>query len=450
MLTPISGTGEPQGDRVFGAGSITPLDVAGGNEKVLCAGEAAPAGEGCTELTNQYGTTSSGAPMAIAQFEVSDIVAEDVTFGIDDLSTIGYTGGTFQGSPFTVTIDFDATVPTTGPGGKSTVSPATQTVVASPGGATTGTITVSLKDADNNPVPGLAVALASSSSTSTPTAAEIPDTTSNCPTQAPAGTADCNGQVAFKVGDSAQEDVTYTASWSGTLSPGGTPTSGTLSQTATVDFIAGPASSNSSVTASPPSTLVGSSGTSTITVLLKDANGLPATGRCVTLSQGPGHSLITPVANGVTSACTLASEAGGATTDANGRAQFAVTDTTVETVTYTATDDSDSEPLTQTASVGFTNPPSTAKTTIIAAPSSVLANGSATSTITVTLEDQNGVRLSGKNLCLTQSATAVAAKIAPPACRPRRPPPRQSPTPLRRVPPRQPQAPRTATVRRSS
>ena len=65
-------------------------------------------------------------------------------------------------------------------------------------------------------------------------------------------------------------------------------------------------------------------------------------GKAVTLSQGSGHSIIT----GPTPS----------TTEANGQVTFTVTDTTTETVVYTAVDVTDGNvPVPGSASVGFTN-----------------------------------------------------------------------------------------------
>ena len=67
---------------------------------------------------------------------------------------------------------------------------------------------------------------------------------------------------------------------------------------------------------------------------LKDTNNHPVTsGKSVTLSAGSGHSTIE--VNG--------SAGSTATTDGNGQAVFTVSDTTAESVTYTATDTTDSD-----------------------------------------------------------------------------------------------------------
>ena len=75
----------------------------------------------------------------------------------------------------------------------------------------------------------------------------------------------------------------------------------------------------------------------TITVTAKDANGNPVGGASVVLSQGAGNSMISPAL--------------GATTNGSGVATFAVSDTTAENVTYTAT--ADGTLINQSAGVQF-------------------------------------------------------------------------------------------------
>jgi hypothetical protein len=77
----------------------------------------------------------------------------------------------------------------------------------------------------------------------------------------------------------------------------------------------------------------------TVTVTLLDPFGTPVTGKTVTLAQGSGRSSIGPAA--------------GVVTDGSGQAQFQVSDTTAETVTYTAADTTDRVNLTASATVGF-------------------------------------------------------------------------------------------------
>ena len=86
------------------------------------------------------------------------------------------------------------------------------------------------------------------------------------------------------------------------------------------------------------------SGSTTITVTLKDQGALPQpiAGKLISLSQGGGSSTITPASSG------------SATTNAQGQATFTVSDAKAETVTYAATDSTDGVALTgQSVSVTF-------------------------------------------------------------------------------------------------
>src|SRR5206468_393202 len=92
-------------------------------------------------------------------------------------------------------------------------------------------------------------------------------------------------------------------------------------------------------------------------------------------------------------------------TNGSGVATFTVKDANVENVTYTATDTTDSTAITQTAAVSFTaGAVSAASSTVSSSPGSVVADGSTTSTITVTLKDAFGHNISGKTVSLGQGA----------------------------------------------
>ena len=102
-----------------------------------------------------------------------------------------------------------------------------------------------------------------------------------------------------------------------------------------------PSASASTAAASPTSVAADGVADSTITVTLLDVNGKPVSGKVVSLGQGSGHSKI----SGPTPP----------TTGSNGQAAFQVTDSTPETVVYTATDTTDNNlKIAQTASVTFT------------------------------------------------------------------------------------------------
>ncbi len=157
---------------------------------------------------------------------------------------------------------------------------------------------------------------------------------------------------------------------------------------------AGPVDAGTStVAASPTSVPADGSSTSTITVTLRDASNNPVTGEDVTLANtsGPGTPTISPSAT--------------QTTDGSGVASFTVSSSTEGTEVFAATSSTDSITVTQTASVGFTAPvvagPVDADTsTVEASPTSVAADGSAVSTVTVTLKDAGGLVVAGEEVSL--------------------------------------------------
>jgi adhesin/invasin len=182
---------------------------------------------------------------------------------------------------------------------------------------------------------------------------------------------------------------------------------GSVPGTATIDFVAGPASASlSTLTASPPSTLAGGATGSTVTVTLRDSAGNLAVGRSVILSASGSSTAVAVAIPDALSGC--ATQAPSGTTDCNGQAAFTVTDPAIETATYTARDVTDSVSITETVSVAFTAAPSVGSTTATASPQSVAADGTSQATVTVTLRDAAGQPIPGKQLCLTQATGTVA------------------------------------------
>ena len=264
--------------------------------------------------------------------------------------------------------------------GSFSVPPAdagTSTVTASPAtvasdGVTTSTVTVTLKDATSAAVPGKTVTLASSRLTD--------DTIS-----AASGPSNDSGVVTFTVKSSTAGAAVFTATDT-TDSP-----NVVVTQTATVTFVANAVSAaNSTVTASPTSIAADGSATSTITVTLKDATNSAVIGKTVTLAKtsGSGSPTITTIAG---------------TTDGSGVATFTVKSTTAGADVFTATGDS-VELTAKTVTVTFTAGAVSAGTsTVVAAPATVPADGTATSTVTVTLLDSNSNPLAGKTVTLASS-----------------------------------------------
>ena len=160
--------------------------------------------------------------------------------------------------------------------------------------------------------------------------------------------------------------------------------------------IAPTSATNSTVVASPATAVADGVNTATVTVTLKDTNKNPVgSGKSVTLSQGSGHSSIE--VNGTAGTTT--------TTNANGQAVFTASDDVPETVTYTASDTTDTVTVIQTATVTFAAPvASPSDSSISAASSSVPQSGS--TTVTVTLKDQGTEPqpIEGKAISLTQGS----------------------------------------------
>ena len=268
------------------------------------------------------------------------------------------------------------------------VSASTSTVTASPtsvasDGVTTSTITVTLKDAGGNPIPGKTVTLASSrGSTDTISAAS--------------GYSNGSGVVTFTVKSSTAGSPVFTAT-----DTSDSPTV-TVTQTATVTFLAAAVSAaNSTVEASPASVIADGSTTSTVTVTVKDSSSTAISGKTVTLASSRGATDTISGASGVSSA--------------SGVVTFTVKSTTVGTPVLSAT--ADSVAITQTATVTFTAGAVSAGTsTVGAAPATVPADGSAATTVTVTLLDANSNPVTGKTVSLVScrlTDDAISAASGP-------------------------------------
>lgn len=131
----------------------------------------------------------------------------------------------------------------------------------------------------------------------------------------------------------------------------------------------------------------GSSAASVI-VRVRDGNGDSVAGKTVTLAgNGGSHVDISPPS--------------GVSTVANGAVVFSVTDSTIEDVTLTAT--ADGVPVTQTAAPSFVAPAAVAGN-VVASPTTVSADGTSTTNITVTLHDINNNGAVGKTVTLSQGA----------------------------------------------
>lgn len=157
----------------------------------------------------------------------------------------------------------------------------------------------------------------------------------------------------------------------------------------------------STASASPTSVPADGSTTSTITVTLKDAGNVPVAGKQVSLTGN--SAAIIQTSNNIS--------------NASGVVTFTVKSETPGTEIFTATDVTDANLIiTQTASVNFqeivpVGPVNAANSTVTASPSSILANGISTSTVTVTLRDGNGALIVGEGVSL--AGNPVGATITP-------------------------------------
>ena len=245
------------------------------------------------------------------------------------------------------TVDF---IPGPADATQSTITAAPTSILAN--GVTTSTITVQLKDANGN------------------------DLTSGGDTVGLATTLGSLGSVTDN------SDGTYTATLTSATSTGNATVTGTvnaaaISDNATVDFTPGPAdATQSTITAAPTSIVANGVTTSIITVQLKDANGnnLASGGDTVGLATTLGSlGSVTDNSDGTYTATLTSGTVTGSATVTGTVNAAAITDNAVVSFIPGAADETQS--------------------TITAAPTSIYADGIATSTITVQLKDANGNNL---------------------------------------------------------
>lgn len=150
----------------------------------------------------------------------------------------------------------------------------------------------------------------------------------------------------------------------------------------------------STISATSPVTANGTS-QSSVTVTSKDAFGNPRAGDTVVLAVTGNANKVDP----------------GSTTAADGRALGSVTNLTAQVVTVSAT--INAQALTPTASVTFVPGPVSAATSIVNATTPVVANGIATSTVSVTARDANNNPIAGQSVTLSVIPSAGATLTQP-------------------------------------
>ncbi len=379
---PPAPTGADAGKSTVTAAAVPPSPVADGVDPAtvtvrLLDSNSVPVPGKTVTLTGASGssviTPASvvSASDGTAVFTVTDATPESVTYSASDTTdSVDITQ--------TASVTFAAPV----------VTPSHSSVSASPSqvaadGVTASTITVTLRDQGANPAPvaGKVVAVTASGGSSVVTAVSA--------------TTDSSGSATFTVVDASTESVTYSAT--------DTTDSVPLTSTASVTFGTLAVSATSSTVVAASSVVeVGSAGTqgTPVTVTLLSSGGSPVSAKTVSLTGSPATTVIVSPTSVVT--------------DQNGKATFTISDSTAESVVFTATDVTDSLALTQTATVMFATPvPSPSMSTISASPSTVPADGSSSSTVVVTIEDQFGNALAGKAVTLHLTDASGNAEAPP-------------------------------------
>jgi hypothetical protein len=256
-----------------------------------------------------FGTNAGGGILTGGSATASSGVATFASLGIDKTGT-GYTlKSTVGGFADVLSAAFNVT--------SGVVSAAQSTVVTAPASITAGsgssTITVTAKDAGGFPVVGATVALSATG-------------TGNTVTQ-PSAPTNGSGVATGTLSSTVAESKTVTATANGV----------TITQKPVVVVTAGLVSVSQSTVSAAPAAIVAGSGTSTITVTVKDAFGNPVSGSAVTLgATGTGNTLSQPSgpsgSNGVATG-SLASSAAGTKTVSATASGLALTQTATVTVT---------------------------------------------------------------------------------------------------------------------
>jgi adhesin/invasin len=327
-------------------------------------------------------TPSGGSSVVIPESSGSDITNSSgvATFSVTDnaVENLTYTAVDQTDSP-KVTVTQTAAVDFVAP----TVSAANSQVAAADSNPQSGsppstTITVTLKDqastSESRPVAGKLVTL-----TGTGSATIAPNTPQTSSTQ---------GQAVFTVSDGTIEPVTFTAR--------DTTDSVTVGTVKVTFGLLAVSSSHSTVAFASPIASTGSAGGEQVTVTVRTAADIPVPGVSVTVAvtlPSNASAPMTPV-----------------TTDTNGRAQFLVTDLSAETVTVSAQDVTDSPAINLgQASVTFQVPaPSSSVSTMVPASPTVVADGTTTDDVRVTINDQFGFPVPGQLVTISRPSGANA------------------------------------------
>jgi hypothetical protein len=241
----------------------------------------------------------------------------------------------------TVNVTFDpGAIDTT----KSTVETDAPNVTTD--GGAVATITVTLLDANSNPIPGQTVTLESTGTSDTITQPAVTDE---------------NGQATGTIASTKAETITITAMV-------GTTVIGTVDVTFDPGAVA---ATNSTVLSDVPNVTTDSGAVATITVTLRDANNNLIPGQTVTLESDGSNNTITQPA---------------AVTDANGQTTGTIASTKAETKTITA---KVGETVVGTVNVTF-DPGVAVSFKVTSLKDKLASNGKGTTTVSATIYDANG------------------------------------------------------------
>ena len=389
----------------FDGTAIKEIDVVGAPSAALVVDAAASTVTASPTSVASDGVTYSTITVTLKDAASTPVPGKTVTLASDRgaADTISAASGLSNGSGV---VTFTVTSTTTGPAVftatdvtdsnllitdtatvtfmSDAVSAANSTVSASPtsvvaDGSTTATITVTLKNADNNPLAGKDVTLAKTSGPGSPVIAPASATT------------DGSGVATFTVSSTTIGADVFAATE--------TADNVTVAQTATVTFTAGAVDAGTStVVAAPAIVPADGTTTTTVTVTLKDASNNPVADKTVTLVSNR------------TSTDTISAASGPS--DASGVVTFTVTSLTAGSSVFTATGDG----VELSATPGVTFGPSPSASTVAASLSPLSADGTATSTITVTVMDGAANPVAGKTVTLVSNrgaADAISAASGP-------------------------------------
>jgi protocatechuate 3,4-dioxygenase beta subunit len=279
-----------------------------------------------------------------------------------------YSGSTIQNLTLMDIQNLDSLGFNVGGSAPSAPSAATSSIVASSptvtaDGTSTTTLTVTVKDASGNALAGTAVTLSASGSSNS--------------FGAISGTTDASGVFTTTLGSTLAQNETITA------------TVGSLQEQTTVSFVAGaPSAATSSIVANSPTVTADGTSANTLTVTVKDAHGNAVVGTAVTLSASGSSNSFGALSG---------------TTDAHGVFTTTLASTLAQNETITATVGS----LQEHTSVSFVPSAISASTSsIVASSPTVTADGTSTTTLTVTVLDAHGNAVAGTAVTLSGSGSS--------------------------------------------